>query len=97
MAFLKKGSERDAAREMLDTLTKNALSQADSESCEGDITIEEVFGTMKNLPREKAMGPDGVPNEFYKTFRKLIAPELTRVFNEAHQTGRLSKSIKKAR
>ena len=85
-------SDPVSANQMLGTLSSdNPLRQEDSDKCEGEITEKEVFETMRNLPREKAMGPDGIPNEFYKTFARLITPELTRVYNEAHNNGRLSK------
>jgi hypothetical protein len=57
---------------MLGTLSSdNPLRKEDSDVCEGKITEKDVFETMRNLPREKAMGPDGIPNEFYKIFARL--------------------------
>ena len=49
---------------------------------------------MRNLPRNKSPGPDGIPNEYYKTFAKLISDELTNVLNESHRGGRLHQSTK---
>ena len=54
-----------------------------------------MFNTVENIPREKAMRPDGIPNEFYKTFAKLVTPKLASVYNEAHENVMLSKAIKK--
>ena len=95
--FSEKTSDDVPANQMLGTLSgDNPLRKMHSDICEGEITTQEVFDTMKNLPREKALGPDGIPNEFYKTFAKMIAPELAAVYNEAHKRGRLSKLTKKA-
>jgi hypothetical protein len=49
---------------------------------------------MKNLPRNKASGPDGIPNEYYKTFAKEIAEEYAAMMNEIHEQGSLSNGIK---
>ena len=48
---------------------------------------------MRDLPRDKASGPDGIPNEYYKTFAKRIAGEFTNVLNEAHEKGGLDQAF----
>ena len=56
--FTDKDSDPVSANQMLGTLSSdNPLRQEDSDKCEGEITEKEVFETMRNLPREKAMGP----------------------------------------
>ena len=92
--FSEKQSEKAPADTLLATLDADALDKTSRDKCEGELTEKEVFDTLKNLPRDKAVGPDGVPNEFYKTFGQMIAPQLTQVFNEAHLKGRLSKMTK---
>lgn len=35
-------------------------------SLDRDFTVREVLSVLNNLKNEKAPGPDGIPNEFYK-------------------------------
>ena len=80
---------------MLNVLGRNALTNDEASKCEGDISGSEVFKVLRNLPRNKAPGPDLIPNEYYKTFGTLEAPVLAEVYNEAHQTGALPDSRSK--
>ena len=92
--FDEKESEDEAAEELLKTLDGRTLRPGEAGRCEGDITVKEIFKVMRNLPRNKSPGPDGIPNEYYKTFAKLISDELTNVLNESHRGGRLHQSTK---
>ena len=49
---------------------------------------------MRDLPRDKSPGPDGIPNEYYKTFAIQIAGEYARVLREAHVNGEIGEEIK---
>ena len=77
------------AKKMLDQLAKWGVNTTTSDMCGADISIPEVEFTCSNLPREKSPGPDRIPNEFYKSFAKLLAPLLARYYNEARAKGML--------
>ena len=82
--FSTKDCEDAAAQQLYHELAKKTLCKQDSEVCEGDISKAEVFAVMRNLPRGKAPGPDGVPNEYYKTFAKMECGLLAEYYNEVH-------------
>lgn len=41
-----------------------------------DITEEEVFRAIKDMPVGKASGPDGLPQEFYAAFWQTIKSDV---------------------
>ena len=84
----------DTLGKLMASLRQNTLTKEEAAKCEGDLTVSEVFAVMKNLPRNKATGPDGLPNEYYKTFATLEVTELTKVYNEAHNIGHLSAEMR---
>lgn len=44
-------------------------------------TQSEVEETIRNLPSDKASGPDGIPNRFLKYFRAILSKVLKDLFN----------------
>jgi hypothetical protein len=54
-----------------------------------DVTIKKVTETLKNLPKGKAPGLDGIPNEVLKALSPEIAEGLTRAISEAFASGTL--------
>ena len=90
--FSDKPSSEDG--KLMASLRQHTLTKEEAAKCEGDLTASEVFAVMKNLPRNKATGPDGLPNEYYKTFATLEVTELTKVYNEAHNIGHLSAEMR---
>lgn len=48
------------------------------------------------LQSGKSPGPDGLPAEFYKTYKHLLIPALRRVFEEARETGVLPPTMREA-
>ena len=84
----------EGAAEFLKLLEEHQLKPSDASKCEGEMKKADVFRVMKNLPRNKASGPDGIPNEYYKTFAKEIAEEYAAMMNEIHEQGSLSNCIK---
>ena len=60
------------------------------------ITEHEVQFAINQLNNNSSPGSDGLTAEFYKTFQKLIIPELTKVFNNILLNKELPNSMKEA-
>lgn len=80
------------AQEALLAAVDRHLSAADSAAAEGpardgSITLAELTQAVKELPRGKSPGLDGLPYEFYQKFWALLGPELTAVLHEAFVSG----------
>ena len=68
------------------------LDPISGNSCEGELTLDELSKAAKYLPSNRAPGPDGLPAEFYKEFWPELGPILLRVANEAFRAGLLPAS-----
>ena len=58
------------------------LSQPESDSCEGPLSLEELTEALRISNKNKTPGPDGLTTEFYICFWDLLGPLLVDVFNE---------------
>ena len=52
-----------------------------------EISVEEVIRAIKNLPKNKSPGEDGITNECLSTAAETLAPFITKVFNIIFNTG----------
>ena len=52
------------------------LNQEEIESMNNTIASTEIETVIKNLPKDKSSGPDGITGEFYQTFREELIPML---------------------
>ena len=56
------------------------LNQEEIEIMNNPITSTEIEVVIKNLPKIRSPGPDGIPGEFYQTFREELMPILLNSF-----------------
>ena len=59
------------------------LNQEEIEIMNNPNTSTEIEAVIRNLPKNKSPGPDGLTGEFYQTFREEIMPTL---HNQTHST-----------
>ena len=75
------------------TLPKLTPQQADS--CNGLLSKEECFASLKQFSKGKSPGTDGLTLKFYLSVWELLGQELVDSLNHAFQRGELSISQKR--
>ena len=68
----------------------NELNENQKQSCEGNITLDEIKIAIKEMKHDKSPGIDGFPVEFYKVFWKDLGQFLVRSIQSSFVTGELS-------
>uniref|UniRef100_A0A8C5M2E3 Reverse transcriptase domain-containing protein n=1 Tax=Leptobrachium leishanense TaxID=445787 RepID=A0A8C5M2E3_9ANUR len=63
------------------------LSQTHIASLTTPIMTEDILKAIKNLPKRKAPGPDGLTGLYYSTFASQLVPHLSAGFDEAWEGG----------
>lgn len=66
-----------------------ALTTHQEQSCEGDLTEEEIYKAIKSFSSAKASGLDGIPTEVFSTFSDEIKKPLLASFNYSFLNGSL--------
>ena len=61
---------------------------------DSEITLEEISEALKEMPRNKAPGPDGIPADFYKVFWIKIKGLIHEVFSKCRENGILFDSAR---
>jgi hypothetical protein len=82
--------KKEEAKQIFQDNSLPKLSETNKESCETDITIEEVGAALKQLDNGKSPGSDGFTTDFYKFFWPQIKNVVFENFNYANQIGKLS-------
>ena len=72
------------------------LNQEEIEIMNNPITSPEVEAVIKNFPKNKRLGPDGFPGEFYQTFREELMPILLKLFPKISEEETFPNSLCKA-
>ena len=80
----------------LDQLQFRTISDDEKITLDSPLTIAELFEAIGDMNSGKAPGPDGLPIEFYKTFRKLLVRPLLDMYDESFNTGTLPDSLRLA-
>ena len=66
----------------LEKLNLPRLNQEEIELMNNPITSTEIEAVIKNLPKNKSLGPDSFTGEFFQTFRKELMPMLLNSFKK---------------
>ena len=72
------------------------LSDEDAESCERDISEEEISNALKIMKNTSAPGHDSLTTSFHEVFWSRIKLLLIESFKEAFRTGSLSITQRRA-
>ena len=80
----------------LSNLNIPKLSEEQKQSCEGEISLEEIKLILDSFQNNKSPGSDGIPIEFYKTFWNLINDSFLECTKESFKYGEMSCSQRKA-
>jgi len=71
------------------------VSQAANKRLTKELSLEDIVGAIRALPKGKAPGHDGIPIEFFQEFELEIAPTLRLAFAAMFRTGATSTFINK--
>ena len=63
----------------LETFNLPGLKQEEIKIMNNTIISTEIEAVIKNLPKNKSPGPDGLTGEFYQTFRDKLMPILLKL------------------
>ena len=72
------------------------LSEEQKQSCEGEISLEELESVLNSFQNNKSPVNDGLPIEFYKTCWNLINESFMDCVKESFKYGEMSSSQRKA-
>ena len=73
-----------------------SLNESEKNSCEKNISRDEIQSAVNNLKRNKSPGLDGLTPDFYKHFWSQLENLFIDMINESFNHGQLPDSLKKA-
>ena len=76
----------------LSDINTPALSEDEQTLCDGQITLNEIFGALNNMTSSKTPGNDVLSKEFYLAFFDLLGPKLLKCRNKVFSLGEFSTS-----
>ena len=80
----------------LSNLNLPTLSEEQKQSCEGEISFEELESVLHSFQNNKSAGNDGLPVEFYIICWNLISESFMECVQESFKYGEMSSSQRKA-
>ena len=72
------------------------LNQEEIEIMNNPITSTEIEAVIKNLPKNKSLGPADFTRKFYQTFIEELMPTLLKLFQKIAEEGTLPNSLYEA-
>ncbi|MCO5559278.1 hypothetical protein L7F22_012874 [Adiantum nelumboides] len=72
----------NARIEVLSCRTR-VLSEHEANTADAPLSISEIYAAIKSMKPNKTPGLDGLPAEFFATFKELLAPFLLKVWEES--------------
>ena len=94
---LYKKAETIDFKEVPSFLDKNIVPQLTENHrslCEDNITMDELFKTLKAFKKDKSPGLDGLTAEFYIEFWELLKDKLKGIYDETFANGILPESLR---
>jgi len=87
-------SEPTASKTLTDLLSAGAtVNKKTADMVGADFTVKEVESIASHVPLNKSPGPDRIPNGFWRSYSKKIAPLLTAMLNECKSSGEFPEGI----
>ena len=82
--------------EYLNSINIPCLTDSDTQSCEGRLTIKECWDALLSMKNNKSPGNDGITKEFLEYFWGKLGTFLVSILNHSFEKGELSTSQKQA-
>ena len=82
--------------EYLNSINIPCLTDSDTQSCEGRLTIKECSDALRSIKNNKSPGNDGITKEFLEYFWGKLGTFLVSALNHSFEKGELSTSQKQA-
>ena len=78
------------------TTYRSLESQQNNEALESELGLNELVGALINMGRVKAPRPDGLPVEYYLTYKQALLPKLLETLTEVRDRGDPPHSVMEA-
>ena len=90
-----KNPEIEETKKYLESLKEyKKLNDSESNTCEGEITVDECTDAIFKMKLNKAPGLDGLNVEFYRKFWEELKTFIVATFNYCYEKGKLSNTQK---